>query len=102
VDVVGAHVGERPDPLVLELDPREPPWAGRDTGMAAGERLELRLFVCADDVVVGAEPDTVDAAGVEVQDAGRLRGELRVAGEDPRPIAPRLERVGVQPATHRR
>lgn len=39
---------------------------------------------------------------IEVQDPARLLGELRIAGEEPTPIAPRLQRVLAQPAPQRR
>jgi hypothetical protein len=70
--------------------------------MAAGEGLELGLLVRGDHVVVGAERDAVEDARVQVENPSCFRTEVGVAGEDPRPVAPRLDRVGVQPAAHRR
>jgi len=70
--------------------------------MTAVECLELGLLIRGDHVVVGAERDAVDDAGVEVEDPSCLGGEVGVAGKDPRPVAPRLDRVSVQPAAHRR
>jgi hypothetical protein len=68
--------------------------------MAAGQRLELGFLVRADHEVVLAERLAVPAAGVEVQHPGGLGGEVRVPGEDPRPVTPRLDGVGPQPAPH--
>jgi hypothetical protein len=45
MDVIGAHVGECAPALVLELDASEAPWARREVGVAAPERLELGLLV---------------------------------------------------------
>ena len=102
VDVVGAHVGEGAAPLVLELHPPTPPGPGGERGMAAAQRLQLGLLVGGDHVVVIAERHTAPDAGVQVQHPGRLGGEVGVPGEDPRPVPPRLDRVVVQPAPHRR
>lgn len=70
--------------------------------MAAAQRLELGLLVRGDHIVVRTEANPAPHAGVEVQDPGRLGCEVGVAGEDPRPVTPRLDGVGVQPAAHRR
>ena len=78
----------------------EPP-EQRD-GMTAAERLELGLLVGGDHVVGGAERDAVEHPGVEVEHPGGLSGEVGIAGEDPRPEAPRLDRRGVKPPAHRR
>ena len=87
MDVVGAHVGERATPLVLELHPPDAPRARTEIGMASLQRLELGLLVGRDHIVVRAERDACKDPGVEVEDARRLGGE-RVTGKDPRPIAP--------------
>ena len=43
----------------------------------------------------------VEAAGVEVEDTGRLGAEVGVAGEDPAPVLPGLDRIRTQPAPDR-
>ncbi len=64
--------------------------------------LDRGLLVGADDEVAGLEPPSLPAALVEVEDAPGLLGEVGVAGEDPRAVAPRLDRVLGQPPPHRR
>src|SRR4051812_30226022 len=93
-----AAVGQRAAAAVLELDQRGAAWTGRHRFVATAERLELRLLVGADDVLVGSEPLAVEDPGVEVQRAASLLGEVGVAREDPRSGLPRLDRVVVQPA----
>jgi hypothetical protein len=58
--------------------------------MASAERLQLRLLIGADDVLVRAQPLALEHPRVEVQRAAGLRGEVGVAREDPRPRLPRL------------
>jgi len=70
--------------------------------VAAAERLQLRLLVGANDVLVRAQPLALEHPPIEIQRAAGLLGEVRVACEQPRARLPRLDRVLVQPAPDRR
>jgi hypothetical protein len=60
--------------------------------------LDGGLLVGGDHELVGPQRGVAEAAGVEVEDAGRLGTEVGVAGEDPAPMLPRLDRIRTQPA----
>jgi hypothetical protein len=64
----------------------------------AAERLQLRLLVGAEHVLVRAQTPSLEAALVEIEHPARLPGEVRVADEDPGALLPRLQGVVVQPA----
>ena len=101
VDVVGGEVGEGSAAGVLELDAAGASGAGWPVGVAASQRLELGFFICADHVLVLAEIVAAPGPGVEVEDAGSLGREVRVAGEDPGSVLPGLDGIVGQPAPHR-
>jgi hypothetical protein len=62
--------------------------------------LDAGFLVSAEHVLVVAERLSFPLPLVEVQDAGCLEGEVRVAGEDPRPVLPGLQGVVSEPAAH--
>lgn len=69
--------------------------------MTAAAGLDGGLLVAGDDVLVLAQRDTLEPAGVQVQNTLGLDAEVRVADEDPGPVLPGLERILAQPAAHR-
>jgi hypothetical protein len=82
VDVPGGdEVLERPAALVLVLDEHRVAGGGGDHRMAADPGLDARLLVGADDELVVLEPAAGPLAGVEVEDARRLRPEVGVPGK---------------------
>ena len=83
VDVPRGEVGERSAAQVLEFDQSRTPAARRGGLVVAAERLQLRLLIGRDHVLVRAQPLAVEDARVEVQHAGGLLGEVGVAREDP-------------------
>ncbi len=85
-------------PLVLMLDAHRPLGARRQSRVASNPGLDARLLIRADDIVPAAQPAALPGAGVQIQDATRLLGELRVAREDPVLIPPWLDCVGIQDA----
>ena len=102
MDVVGAEVGEGTAAVVLELDPPRAPGGRAELRVTATKRLQLRLLVSRDHVVVRTERDAAEGALVQVEDSRRFGGKVGIAGEDPRPVLPGLDRRRVQPAAHRR
>ncbi len=101
VHVVGGEVGQGAATGVLELDPAGTPRSGWLSVVAPSQGLELGLLIGADHVLVLAERAALPLAGVQVQHSGGLDLELGVAGEDPGPVLPRLDRVGRQPPPYR-
>ena len=101
MDVVGGEVGQGAAAAVLELHPAGASRRCGQAWVAAAQGLQLRLLVGTDHVVVGAERLTVPATVVQVQHGAGLGAEVGVAGEDPGPVLPGLDRVCGQPAAHR-
>src|SRR5262249_9919391 len=84
--------------LVLMLDTHRSPGAGRQGCVASNAGLNAGLLIRTDDVVPAAQAAALPEAGIQVQDATRFLGELRVAREDPVLIAPRFDCVAIQDA----
>jgi len=61
--------------------------------MNAATGLHAGLLVGAEHVVFLAERLAVPDPGVEIEHPGCFNGKVRVTGEDPGPMLPRLERV---------
>jgi hypothetical protein len=61
--------------------------------MAAAARPDRGLLVRRDDVLALAQPGTLEASRVQVEDPGGLGGEAGVAGEDPGAVLPRLDGI---------
>ncbi len=97
VDVPGGQVLQRPATAVFELDPAGAAGRGGQGGVAAQAGLDGGLLVGGDHVVASAERLAFPFSRVQVQHAGGLGLEVRVAGEDPRPDPPRLDGILGQP-----
>ena len=78
---------------VFVLDPHGLAGRGRGGGVAAAAGLDGRLGVDGQDPVAGPQPLALVKPLVKVQDHGRLGFEVRVAGVDPGPVLPGLDRV---------
>src|SRR6185369_11770949 len=101
VHVPSRQVGERAAAGVFVLDTHRPArrrWCG---GVFADAGLDGGLLVGGDHELVRPQRCVVEAAGVEVEDTGRLGTEVGVAGEDPGPMLPRLYCIRTQPAPDR-
>jgi hypothetical protein len=64
--------------------------------MAADAGLDARLLVGAQDAVERVEAVPVPGSLVQVEDPGGLAEEVRVPGEEPVLVLPRLDGVRVQ------
>jgi hypothetical protein len=93
VYVVAGQVGQGATTAVLELLTAHPTRRGWQVRVARVQGLELGFLLGADHVLVRAERLAVPAPVVEVEHSGGLDGEVRVTGEDPGPVAPRLDRI---------
>ena len=69
--------------------------------MLAPSRLNAGLLINAEHVITRPQDCTFPAALVQIDDAACLARELRVAGEQPTPMAPRAQRVLAKPAPKR-
>ena len=61
-------------------------------------RLNTGLFVCGDDVIVGAQGSAVPEAFVKIEDGSGFVGKVRIAREDPASMLPRAEGITAEPA----
>src|SRR3954453_1615619 len=100
--VVGGQIGQGAAAAVFELGAPDAPGRRWQVPVAPGQRLQLGLLIGAEHVLVLTQGLAGPDPGVEVEHPGSLDGEARIAGEDPRVVPPRADRVGGQPATHRR
>src|SRR5712692_4232704 len=101
VHVEGSHVGPSATASVLVLDPCSLSGARRQGRMFADASLDAGLLVGADHELVGFEGFALPLAGVEIEDAPGLGGEVRIAREDPSAVLPGANGVFVEPAPHR-
>ena len=69
--------------------------------MFAAARLDAGLFVCRNNELIAAKGLAVPLPLVEIQDAARLGGEIRIAREDPTAMPPGTDGVFMQPAPDR-
>jgi hypothetical protein len=100
VDVVGGQVGEGAEAVVFALGPHRPARSWREREVDAHPGLDAGFLVGAEHVLVVAERLSFPFPLVEVQGAGGLEGEVRVAGKDPRPVLPGLQGIVSEPAAH--
>ena len=70
--------------------------------MPAHTRLDAGFLVGADDEVVVLQALSLPLAGVEVEEAPRLGGEVRIAREDPGAVLPGANGIFMEPPPHRR
>jgi class 3 adenylate cyclase len=101
VNIECREVGPRAAASVLVLDSRGLSGARRRGRMFTEASLDAGLLVGADDELVGFQGLALPLAGVEIKDAPRLDGEVRIAREDPGAVLPRANGIFVEPAPHR-
>ena len=66
--------------------------------MNTGTRLDAGLLISGNDQFVLLEPAPLPDSLIQIEDATRLVGELRVPGEDPAAVLPGPNSVFIQPA----
>jgi hypothetical protein len=98
VHVPRRQVGEYSSALVLILDSDCAAGARRLRRAATLPRLDRGLLVRRDHVLIVQQGMVTEAAGLEAEDAPRLRLEVGVARKDPMPLGLRSDGVLGQPA----
>jgi hypothetical protein len=101
VHVECSQVGPGATASVLVLDSCSLSGARRQRPMFADASLDTGLLVGANDELVGLQGVALPLARVEIEDAPRLGGEIRIAREDPSAVLPGADGVCVEPAPHR-
>ena len=91
----------RPLAGVLELDLLRLARGRRAGRLAPAPCLNAGLFIGTEHIVVGAQRLPLPAPCIEIEDAARFGGKLRIARKDPEAVPPRLQRVPVQEAPDR-
>ncbi len=89
-----------PATFVLVLNTHGTMWSGRQGRMNATACLNAGLLVGRDDEIVAPQGFALPAAGIEVENAPRLYGKVRVAWKDPTPMLPGANGIFTEPAPH--
>src|ERR1700730_12756437 len=93
VDVQCRDVGPGTATIVLVLDMHGSAWAATLRGVFAAASLNAGLFIGGNDEFVILQRSALPLAGIEIQNAPGLGGEVRIAGEDPTAVVPRSNGV---------
>src|SRR5262249_7563643 len=83
VHIQCGDVGPGAATKVLVFDMHRSAWPAVLRGMLAAARLNARLFVGRNDELVLLQHAALPTAGIQIQDAACLAGEVRIAWEDP-------------------
>ena len=83
MDIPGCQVGPGTFAEVLVFDARRAVGRRRQRRLFPAAGLNTRLFVCGDDVIVGAQWSTLPDAFVKIEDGSGFVGKVRIAGKDP-------------------
>lgn len=102
VNIVGGEIRQCPAARIFRFYPY---WSSHGRGHTrsyTAPGLNSRFLVGGQDKIVLTQSRTVEHACVEIQHARGFHREVGVAGKDPGPMLPGLERVRGQPPVHRR
>lgn len=98
VDIERRQVSPGSATLVLMFDAHRPAGLASPGSMPAGSCLDAGLLVGRDHKLIVLQCLTVPKARVEIQDAARFQGKVRVARENPGSVLPGTEGILVQPS----
>lgn len=101
VNVEGGQIGPGAAAAVLMFDAGGLSLTRRQRRVPPDSGLDTVFLVGTDDEIVGFEGVALPLPAVEVQDAPRLRGEVRVAGKYPAAMLPGADGVFVEPSPYR-
>jgi hypothetical protein len=79
------------------FDSHRTTWPGRQGRMLPAPRLETGLLISRDDKFIASQAGPVPGSGIEIQQAAGFLRKLGIAGENPAPMSPGLQRIGAQP-----
>lgn len=98
VDIERRQVSPGSATLVLMFDAHRPAGLASPGSMPAGSCLDAGLPARRDHQLIVLQCLTVPKARVEIQDAARFQGKVRVARENPGSVLPGTEGILVQPS----
>jgi len=98
VNIPGGQIGESSASGVLVFDSHVARLRRRQGRMAAAAGLNRGLLVCRDHVLIGAKAFVGPGAGIQIEHAAGLAGEVGIAGKDPASMGPGSNGIGCEPA----
>lgn len=101
VDIPSGNIGQGPFSFVFELHASWVMQHGASGDSLSVASLDTGLFVGADHVVIWPQRNTIEESIIQVQNAGSLFCEKRVARKKPAVMAPRLYGITVEPTPDR-
>ena len=60
--------------------------------------MNTGLFICADDVIIGAQWNALPDALVKIENGSGFAGEVRISGKDPASMFPGAKGIAAEPA----
>jgi len=101
MDIQGGDVGPGAATVVFMLDAHGPLWLRSTGGVFTAAGLNAGLFVGGDHEFIRFQCLALPCAGVEIEDATGLHGELRIAWKDPTAVIPGPNSIPMEPAPDR-
>jgi hypothetical protein len=101
VDIERRQVSPGSTTLVLMFDAHRPAGSASLGSMSAGSCLDAGLLVGRNHKLIVLQGLAVPKARVEIQDAARFQGKVRVARENPSSVLPGTNGILVQPSPDR-
>lgn len=101
VDIQGRQVGPRATALVFMLHLHRRAGLRGKSSVSTAARLNAGFLVGRNNKLIVFERLVFPGALVEIQNASRFAGELRISRKDPSTVLPRPDGIRVQPSPHR-
>ena len=98
MDIPGCQIGPGTRAKVLMLDVRRAIGRRRQRRLFSAAGLNTALFVCADDVIIGAQCSALPDTLVKIEDGSGFSGKVWIAWEDPTSMFPGTKRIAAEPA----
>ena len=98
MDIPDRQVGPSAFAEILMFDTCRAVGCRRQRRLFPAAGLNTRLFVCGDDVIIGAKFGALPDAFIEIEDRSGFVGEVRVAGEDPASMLSGAKGIAAEPA----
>ena len=101
MDIPGRQIGPGTSAEVLVLDACRAVGRRRQRRLFTAARLNTRLFVCGNDIVIAAQGSALPNAFVKIEDGTGFIGKVRIARKDPASMLPRAKGIAAEPAPQR-